>query len=57
MNGQELKELLDTVYDKARKETAEKILKMFEHWEDRPYVSKEDFKQSIIDLFSVEIKE
>ena len=41
----------------VRKETAEKILQMFEVWEDKPYVSKEDFKRSIADLFGVEIKE
>lgn len=43
--------------EKGKKETAEKILKMFEVWEDKPYVSKEDFKRSIADLFGVEIKE
>lgn len=39
------------------KETAEKILQMFEVWEDKPYVSKEDFKRSIADIFGIEIKE
>ena len=43
--------------EQIRKETAEKILQMFEVWEDKPYVSKEDFKRSIADLFGVEIKE
>ena len=43
--------------EQIRKETAENILQMFEVWEDKPYVSKEDFKRSIADLFGVEIKE
>ena len=43
--------------EQIRKETAEYILQMFEVWEDKPYVSKEDFKRSIADLFGVEIKE
>ena len=43
--------------EQIRKETAEKILQMFEVWEEKPYVSKEDFKRSIADLFGVEIKE
>lgn len=42
--------------EQIRKETAKEILQMFEVWEDKPYVSKEDFKRSIADLFGVEIK-
>lgn len=53
----ELQYLEEQTRKYASKETAEKILQMFEVWEDKPYVSKEDFKRSIADLFGVEIKE
>ena len=41
----------------AVKDTAKEILQMVECWEDKPYVSKDDFKESIKQLYGVEVEE
>lgn len=43
-------------YKQAVKDTAKEILRMFELWEDKPYVSKEDFKESIKRTYCVEVE-
>lgn len=42
--------------NQAVKDTAREILQMVECWEDRPYVSKDDFKESIKQLYGVEVE-
>ena len=61
MNGQELKELLDTVYDKASKETAEKILMpLYDACKEDNYgqvVVDFSIIENLAKQFGVEIKE
>ena len=44
------------IVKQAVKDTAKEILQMVECWEDKPYVSKDDFKESIKQLYGVEVE-
>lgn len=55
MNGQELKELLDNVYAKARKETAETFLQLaYDRCLEKSFIKK---VEELAKQFGVEIRE